>query len=181
MLGIRFSLAVLGTVLALSAAATDAEAGHRRHQCHQQQQCHYQQHGHQQHGHQQQCYQQHQCCSQGHHTQHVHQSHSGYGHSGNDSHNCCQPMKSNACCGVDQWQHNGSCQNRVSNCQMSGGWGVISMTSAPAAHVTPVPQNPPPTTVNKVVAPATFSQEPSDVENPPQPTVSQAAVPAAAK
>ena len=69
----------------------------------------------------------------------------------------------------------------MSNCQMNGGCAVNSTTSAPVARVTPIAENAPQTTVNKVVAPATFSQEPSDAENPPQPAVSEAAVPAAAK
>jgi hypothetical protein len=58
---------------------------------------------------------------------------------------------------------------------------VTSTASAPGTNVTPIEQNAPQTTTNKVVTPETFSQEPSNAESLPQPLPGDAVVPAAAQ
>ncbi len=129
MLKSRFSLAVLGAVLALGVAASDADARHCRHQRHQQRGC----------------------CSQVHHT--------GYGRScnGYSSHsnqNCGQQMNSNACCGIDQSQQNGGYQNQMSGTQTNTGYVTTPLAPAPVSHAAPVVVNPPQPVVIQTVAPA---------------------------
>ncbi len=117
---------------------------------------------------------------------------SGYGYSGNYNQNYGQPMNSNACCGVDQWQQNSSSQNQMSSSQANVGTATTPIASAPVAYHSSVVVNPPQPAANNVVAPSAAPSPPAPATvsgkstaniavNPPQPAVTQAAVPAAAK
>ena len=129
MLRNRFTLAVLGTVLALGVAASDVEARHCRHQRHQHRAC----------------------CTQ---VQHTGCSQSGCGYSGHNHQNCSQQMNSNACCGTDQWQQNGGYQNQMSSYQTNDGYGTTSAATATVPNAAPVAVNPPQPAVTQVEAPS---------------------------
>ncbi len=175
MLRIRFSMAVLGTILALGAAATDAEARHCRHQRHQQHGCG-NQGGHMSYGQSGRCQ-------------------SGCGYASNDNQNYSPQMNSNACCGVAQWQQNGSYQNPMSNSLTNAGYVTTPMASGSAATQGSGVATPPQPVENKLAKPSTAAvpaspPEPSPATvssgetvavNPPQPVISQAVVPAAEK
>jgi hypothetical protein len=130
MSGMKVSLAVLGTVLALSIAASDTEARHCRHQRHQQRSC----------------------CSQGHDVRHGHPDH---GYSNHNNQNCCQQLDSNACCGMDQMQQSGSYPNQTSSHQTNAGYVTTPLAPASVSYAAPVVVHPPQSFDSHVVVPAT--------------------------
>lgn len=156
MLRIRFSLAVLGAMLAFGAASSDAEARHCRQSRHQHhQQCGVSHNNHSHHGHSQYGSA---CCSTGgsdwdsgyHHGHSGHQS--GYHMSGCHTNGCHMNGHHANSYQNQGWHQNSEHQHYVANGQPMN----ACCSSAPvvsSVNVTPAAMNAPQPAVNQSVAP----------------------------
>lgn len=157
MLRIRFSLAVLGAMLAFGAAPSDAEARHCRQARHQRhQQCggthdNRSHHGHSQHGNV--------CCSTGGSdwSSGYHHGHSGHqsGHHMNGCHtNGCHMNEHHANSYQNQgWHQNSGHQHYVANSQPTNACCSTSPVVS-SVNATPAAMNTPQPAVNQSVAPS---------------------------
>lgn len=144
----RFTLAVIGTVFALCAAASDVEARHCQHQRHHQQGC----------------------CHQSRHTDYVHTC---CGYSGHNHQQYGRQWKSNACRGTHGWHQNGGCHNQLSHCHSSHVCCTTSASTAPVSYAAPATTAPQPAVGRSVVpTPVTTAPDSSVAPaavTPPQP------------
>lgn len=130
MFGVRVSLAILGTAVALGSMATEAEARHCRQshrQHHQRHECHQRHHGH------------HDQCNPGHSQNYHRTSHAGHhqGHHGSVG-NCCES---------GGWQEMGNDQYPVMGHQSGLACCSVPAVMSPQRVVAPVIVTPPPPAV----------------------------------